>query len=399
MTTLQRTTWSACAALLVAAVSSRCQLIATVDRGEIPTNDGSAGVGGSALGTGGSGGIDTTDASPDSPVTDTGGGGSAGSGIAGSSGAGGSIVGSGGTTVSPDDSGLIADVSVDDVAPIPDATVGTDASTCGGTLPAGWNIVVYSATNAACDTANGYTNHNVQSNPATPTPAACQCTCRGTTAGDCDVATISALVSPGQGNDACSLTWFTNLAVSGTSCVSLGAMTAGSDHVLVSVTQGTAIGGACTSAVPTMDTTAVTATQQHYCDVPAAGAAATCGGTAPTGFSACIIGAGNVACTTAPYTRVRYLVQDGFSLSCPTCTACTTTTTCTAPTTISGFTGTACAGTAIPLPANGVCSGANNGEATIGSILYSATAGAPSCTAGTSTPGVTATNPRTICCR
>jgi hypothetical protein len=389
MTKLQRTGRSARVALLFAVAGGGCQLIASVDRGDLGATGvgGSAGLGGSVVGVGGtstgSGGTDMVDGSTDdsSMVVDM----DANPGIGGSAGTGGSSGAGGGGE--PNDSGATtADVTDGGSGGTVNAP---DSSVCGGTLPSGWSLAIYGATSGACPAT--YTEHALIGQTTTPA-GTCTCTCTVAQPGSCAQGTLMASVSPGQGNDACVSPW---LAVTVNSACTL--VTANDfDHVQIAPLASPS-GGSCTSASH-LDTALVTKPAQRYCDVSTANASAVCGGVAPAGFSACIVASGNLTCPlSTPFTRAFHL-QDDATVTCATCTQCSVTTTCSNPT-VSLYGDTTCAGTALGVvAANNTCVGTNPGEATVNSIAYSATE-ASACNFGTSTPIVAPVNQRTICCQ
>lgn len=392
-TSLPTLAWSRGAALMLAlSGGAGCQIIAGIDRSEIESSGagGSSGFDGSGLGIGGSSGIDQdAEGTPDSAGDDVSIGetGAGGTSTDGTGGAGGSS-GSGGAT--PPGGGGSANVggTVNAGGGPSDGSVAApdSGSNCGGTVPAGWSLAIYSATNADCPT--GFPTHAIL---GTPTVGATACTCPCTIAqpGSCNQGTLTATFAPGQGNDNCVTNWFSQ-AVNG-SCVTVAGV--GSDHVQANVLPAQA--GTC-SATPVPNNAQLAAPAQRYCDVPSAQSTPICNGMPQADFAACVMFPGNTTCTGPLFTRAFH-VEDGVTLGCSTCTACSVATTC-SNASIAGYTNTTCGGTPITIPVTGGCVDANPNEATISSIIYSATPSS-TCTSGTSIGSAQLTGPRTFCCR
>jgi hypothetical protein len=397
-TSLQTTTWFRGAAWLLAiAAGAGCQIIAGIDRSDLGMSGvgGSAGSGGSTLiGTGGSSGSDqdadgVPDASTDDvsmPTDDTGVGGSSTLGTGGSAGAGGipPTDGGGGTNNTGGSAG----------GGMTDGPVTDSGSLCAGAVPAGWTLVLHSATDAICPSTFG-TAHEVFA--ATIGSTACTCTSCTTSAGTCAQGTASALVAPGSGNDACTLNWFSNVNVNG--CTTVQAV--GADHVQVTATvAATGSGGTCTPGAPTVNASQFTFARQSWCDVTTQQSDGVCGGTVAAGFSACIMRPGNVTCPPgSTFNQPAVFLHDTAMAGCSACSACSAQTSCTGGV-LQGFAGTACGGTAIDLPftAPPSCLDANPGETAIGSIRLTATP-STTCQNGTSTPAPLYTGTSTLCCR
>jgi hypothetical protein len=371
MTTLQRTTCSAGAAWLLALAGIGCEFVASVDRSGLGTTGagGSTGLGGTAVGIGGSSGSGGADMLPDdaSAAIDMG---IAGNGASGAAGA-------GGTTVVPDDSGTT------------DAPTGGDAGpVCGGTVPVGWSLALYSPSSSPCP--NGVAGHDLVGQ-ATVGASACSCSCAVIQQRDCAQGTITASFAPGSGNDACVTPWLA-MAVNGCTAVPPAAF----DHVQAAplAPQGT---GTCAGTVQG-DDTQVSRVAQLYCDVPTTSTDAVCAGTAPTGFLACIIASGNISCPSSTAFLTEFHVQDDVTLSCPPCSVCTVQTTCTNAT-VSIFAGGSCAPPAVgTFAANNTCVDTNPNEVTVSSMTYTATPNSM-CVPGSSTGTTQPVRPRTICCQ
>src|SRR5262249_40264494 len=155
-------------------------------------------------------------------------------------------------------------------------------------------------------------------------------------------------------------------------------------------------GGACTNSTRSDPSQLTKPATQHDCEVPVSNSDAVCNGTAPAGYSACIVSAGNLTCPS-PFTRAVYHVEDDITLNCPPCSGCAVSTTCSSGT-VNLYSDANCATSVGSVPANGTCVSISSSEIAVGSISYAA-ASNTSCTAGSSTATATLIGSRTICCR
>jgi hypothetical protein len=370
---LGRTTWSACTALLLLAAGGGCEFITAVDRSAMTGAGGSTGDG-SAIGSGGSSGSAGTDI--DASVAMETGASGAGGDMLGAGGAGGTSAGGGGggTTVTPNDSGT-RDA---------EGGAGGDGSVCGGTVPAGWTLTVYSPSATPCPA--GFTGDHPIIGTPTLQPGACTCSCVPGQQPSCTQGTLVAAI-----NDACVTPWLTGTTVNGTGCITAD----GQDFDNASAAPLPPQPGTCTTG-STANQAQLTKPPQHYCDVPSASVANVCAGNVPAGYDACITIANATATCPSPFTRL-FRVQDDATVSCGTCTACSFTASCSNQT-VTLYSDTACGAELDTFLANNTCQSTNPDETPVNSIRYTATA-TPICNAGNSTPSTVVVGPRTICCR
>jgi hypothetical protein len=286
----------------------------------------------------------------------------------------------------PDASGPTADAAVD--------SGGGAVSTCTTDLPAGWTLALFNTSLTSCP--SGFDEHVVAGTPAIGT-GACSCSCSVGAPGQCGQGSLAMLTNPGHGNDTCSIAWFT-AQVSGSQCVAVPAAAQGTfGNFQASPLPAAATGGTCSSTAQT-NQSAVSEPAQRFCDVPTASADAVCNGSPPSGFSACIMSSGQVACPASTAFTQKFTVEDSATLSCGACSACGVTTTCSNPM-VSVFASANCAGAAAgSFAVNGTCIANNNEAPTVLSMQYTETTQA-TCTAGTSAASAQLVGPRTICCR
>lgn len=276
---------------------------------------------------------------------------------------------------------------------------GTDASSTGGpsacvaALPAGWSLAAFNTGLDSCPT--GFAEHVVLGPPAIGA-GACSCSCSVTQPGACGQGSLAMSTNPGHGNDACTTPWFT-ATVNGSQCIAVPAAAQDAlGNFEATALAATGQGGTCGGAVQS-NPASLSEPPERFCDVPAASADAVCNGTVPTGFSACIIATGQVACPSSTPFVHPFTVEDGATLACGSCSACSVSTSCSNPM-VEAFTNATCAApAALTFAVNGTCV-TNPNEETVLSIEYTSTTSA-TCTPGTSSGTSQLTGPRTICCR
>jgi hypothetical protein len=282
----------------------------------------------------------------------------------------------------------------DATADSPSTGTGDTGTVCAATIPAGWSPAVFNTGLDPCPA--GFAEHVVLGTPSVAA-GACSCSCSVTQPGACGgQGSLTLTGAPGHGVDTCTSPWFT-ATVNGAQCIAVPA----ASQLAFEAYQATPVaatgqGGACSSAVQS-NPGALSEPAQRFCDVPAPSADAVCAGTAPAGFSACIVAAGNVACPSSTPFVQAFAVEDGATVSCGACSACSVSTTCSNPT-VAAFTNANCTAPAtLTFNVDGSCTSIGN-ELTMLSIQYSATANA-ACTAGSSSASVQLTGAKTICCR
>jgi hypothetical protein len=391
---VRRTARSAWPVLLFCGAGAGCEFIASVDKSGLGVTGsaGSSGLGGMVLGVGGTSGAGGT---PDDDASvggdpGTGGtndtGGSSGSGGGAGSGTGGGNGGSSGGSSGA--GGILSDAAPSD-APGDSPSIPIDASACVRAIPAGWTLTAFNPAAASCPT--GFTDHAIYSGTATIGSTACTCGCNVT---PCQ-GTLTVLIAPGQGTDTCTVGYVSGAATDGSNCIAAATPRVEAAQATFASTSG----GQCTNTTMVNSAQLMKPTAQHYCDVPTASSDAVCNGTAPAGYSACIISSGSPACP-APFTAATYHVEDDITLNCSNCTGCAVTGSCSTGT-ANLFGGTNCAAPslgAIPVN-NNACVVVNGGsEVAVGSVNYTPTP-ALQCTVGTSNASTATVGPRTICCR
>ena len=299
----------------------------------------------------------------------------------------GSVTGAAGT--GPDapettvDGGNVTEAGNDAPAPVDGA-----ATACLATIPAGWSVVAYETTTAACPA--GYGAAHDELSGATAPASACPCSCQITADPNCTVGTVATSYGNGAG------------------CFMQGAAVPVNGGVCSALTQGGMLaqtfsaapialsGGSCTGA-PQPEPSQVTAQAVRTCDAPPSVAGAVCEGAAPSGFALCIESAGDVTCPTGTPFTTRSVVADSETLACSACATCSLVGTCASPQ-ISFYSDSMCTQLVVQLPSDGSCvsSGANRAAGV--AAEYSAQANA-SCQASGSTPTVTPQGLHTLCCR
>jgi hypothetical protein len=147
--------------------------------------------------------------------------------------------------------------------------------------------------------------------------------------------------------------------------------------------------GSCTSNA-TADAGGVTTTASRMCVDP------TCGScTAPPGFQACFMAAGDVAC---PAGTTHHAAGTAVEVSCATCSSCSVGGTCGG--TITFYSDTACA-TAVgqPVAVDGGCNATGAYNAQPAAMRYDPTVSGVTCKAGTtSVQSTSLASPVTLCC-
>jgi hypothetical protein len=273
----------------------------------------------------------------------------------------------------------------------PTSSCTADAGACiAPNVPAGWVPVAYANdTKSPCPSDFG-TADDVLADPIAAA-SACSCSCTKTQDPDCETGTSN---WSGVGATCSGFAPYP-LAFAGGKC----RPTTGTVDDYDKATTIAPAGGTCTVAsVP--DNDGISGTRARICAAGATCSAATCGGYAPAGFSACIVSDGDVACPASSAFSVKHTVATKPTVSCSDCgAACTFQGSCTNPQ-MSFYTSNTCTTLIVSIPADGTCDATNKLNAVIGGITYTATPSFTGCTAtGTSTPTLQLNAPRTVCCR
>jgi hypothetical protein len=303
-------------------------------------------------------------------------GGGTGGGHEASAGDGGGVFG--------DDSGVLE-------ASVPDA--GVDApSSCA--VPAGWQAVLFELSRGPCPAGSGTSNDEVLG--ATAPPAACACTCAVTTQPTCDQGTLPTRYSQGPPPPgvACPSQGL-SLSVKGPGCTQLGSGGQLQGGFSADAIQPT--GAACSSTL-TPDPSQVTKTEVRTCELPSSQADSVCTTAPPSGFSACVESAGDVACPPGVFSS-RAVVDDDEILVCPPCGTCQVGSTCNQPA-VTFYGDPNCKTMVATFGVTGVCepTGPKDGQ-NVAAYAYSVQ---PQATCQPPAGGAASFNPvgpHTVCCR
>jgi hypothetical protein len=262
---------------------------------------------------------------------------------------------------------------------------------CTSMIPSGWSLTVYETTQATCPAGATASHDGVAGGDAGA--GACSCACAASGAVSCTTGTLQ--LTGGTASTTCGGAT-TSVAVDAEFCAPLTTAMPLSAYMSAAPLTPS---GACTSTLSS-DPTKLTKNAVRWCDVAGTGAEAACGGTAPTGFSACIAHAGAVACPAGSDFTARTVVSDDVELSCAACSSCAPGGSCGGGL-VSFFSDGNCNDSIIAIDADGKCNLTGVATASVGSVLYDANvASTGSCQPGSSAAGVTPTgSSTTLCCR
>lgn len=294
--------------------------------------------------------------------------------------------GSGSSSGSSSGSGGGSSGGVDASQPLGEGGIG-----CVASIPAGWTLVAYESSRAACPPSLGAAHDEYAG--ATIQSGACGCACGFTAQPSCTSGTLDTRFSSQtpSGPGPCASAGQA-LTVGGTGCISLG--TGGSLQAGFSAQPLPLSGGSCQGTVAA-DTSKFVKNPVRYCDVPSTSSDAVCAGGAPAGFSACIVSVGAVACPSGPFTN-RSIVEDDDVLVCPACDVCQVTGACTnAQLTVYGD--GQCQTQVAQLAVDGQCVGVNGQY--VGSARYSAQPQASCSAKASASPTINPGPQHTVCCR
>jgi hypothetical protein len=265
------------------------------------------------------------------------------------------------------------------------------APACTSTWPTGWTFALYETGDAACPAGSPASHDGVAGGDA----GAGACTCSCTTDGPVSCETGMLQIAGGSATSACGGPT-TSVAVDSEFCAKLPASLAMPAYMAVPTIPPS---GPCSATVAT-NAAQLTKDDVRWCDVPDGGAESVCTGTAPSGFSACIVHPGAATCPEGSPFTTRAVVSDDVTLSCSPCSTCTRTGSC-GSATVAFFTDTDCNNAVIGINADGTCSPTEVANATVGSVLYNASvADAGGCVGGGTSATVSPTGTTTtVCCR
>jgi len=265
-----------------------------------------------------------------------------------------------------------------------------DANFCQApTVPAGWSPVAYAENPATnCPTTNWPTQTDWVANVQVGS-AACGCGCSKTGDPNCTTGKISTFFSdqPGCGTQGGSLS-FTDGG-----CVTVGAGIASYYSSTAIAPTGTGSCSTLTGQTGNLATTpARTCTPDPSCN------SATCAGTVPGGWLACIIADGDQPCPGGSPFAQKHVVAQSVAFTCSQTCTCNVTGTCDSPQ-VHFFNNGGCSNPLVTLPSDTTCTATNNGNTFVASASYSATPNFKCNSTGSSTVQVQPTTPKTVCCR
>ncbi len=290
----------------------------------------------------------------------------------------------------PTDAGAGSEGAGGDSAP--DTNVDAASGSCVASLPAGWSLVLFEPSRDPCPA--GLASTDLVDDPQAMA-SACTCTCSITAQPSCTSGTLQAAV--GSGTGAACTTTAPPLAISGAGCTQL--QPGGPAPAAISIQPLPVTGGTCTASA-VGDTTQVTALQVRTCSIGNAsggsGAEATCEGSPPTGFSACVVAPGDVPCPSGSPFAKRTVAAASETLVCTACTGCSVSGTCSSPL-VTFYSDYLCNNAVATFPADGTCT-RPNWTGNLAGVEYQATV-QPSCAGSGATATFQAISPQTVCCR
>ena len=290
----------------------------------------------------------------------------------------------GGADVATND--VIADVISEPGPPVP---CSTDASACTSGLAAGWSPIAFASSRATACPSN-FAPGDVVSNPQAQA-GACACDCTPGAAPSCAIGNLTG--TTGATNQCNGGNNSFNITTDG-QCYDWGGLFSVAlyhEWNKLGLTPGT-----CTSAA-TLDSNKVSVTDARACAPPPECVEDVCGGSAPAGFSSCIVHGNDVVCPAGPFTA-RTVVADSVQFACGACAGCTNSGTSCGTATVDYYANANCTGSLATDNVDGSCD-LTGTVASASHIKYSAAVIGAACKPGTSTATPTPTNLRTICCR
>jgi hypothetical protein len=297
--------------------------------------------------------------------------------------------GDGGTSVPPAPTTSSTAPPSGDASVVPEEAGPKACSTvdggCATTLPKGWSPVLYAENrDRACPT--NFASRDVVTNPVAPN--GCTCNCTTTSNPTCTEGTVRG----GQGTSC--VDNGASYGVGGSNpCRLVGLAVAAPAFAWLAPVGPTK--GACTSSVSKNDA-ALTSTPARACTPTAECAEDVCSGTAPAGFTACIVSDGDVACPSGPFTK-KTRIGTGATFTCSGCTSCENTAKC------SGgklrYFNDDCSNEVASVDVDGFCRGVTNGGSLYNRYRYEATVSEIACKPSAPTTKVDLTGGQTVCCR
>jgi hypothetical protein len=256
-------------------------------------------------------------------------------------------------------------------------------------VPSGWSPVAYAESpQTNCPTTDWPTQDDYVSNVQAGT-AACACGCTKTSDPNCTTGKIATYYSgsPGCGNQG------TSLLFADGGCIGVGAAI---DNYYASTAIPPTGSGACTSQTTPTGNLATTAART--CTPDSKCTSATCAGTVPSGWLACIIADGDQPCPSGSPFSQKHAIAKSVAFQCAQTCGCNVTGTCDTPQ-VHFFSGGGCTQPLVTLASDGGCEPTNNGNTNVATASYSATPNFKCNSSGTSAVQPQPTTPKTVCCR
>ena len=265
-----------------------------------------------------------------------------------------------------------------------------DANYCQGpTVPSGWSPVAYAENPAtSCPTTGWPTQDDYLANVQDGT-ATCGCGCTKTGDPNCTTGKVSTFFSDmlGCGQPGQAITFNDG------GCVAVNGNIANYYSSTALAPTGT---GSCTSqAAPSGN---LATTPARTCTPDSKCTSATCAGTVPSGWLACIVADGDQACPSGSPFAQKHAIAKSATFGCAQTCGCNVTGTCDSPQ-VHMFNNGGCANPLVTLASDGTCVATNNGNTFVASMNYTATPNFKCNATGSSAVQVQPTTPKTVCCR
>lgn len=286
-----------------------------------------------------------------------------------------------------------SETSSRDAAPQGAQSCTNTATTCTQSLESGWTtLAVAQSDDATCPT--NYEATTLEHYGATASDGACTCGCQIDPADPPSCA--KGKLSGKLGNSATTCKDDYSADVTGTGCSTLSAVGSLTDYAQFDPLPFTA--GTCRASAQ-KDESKIVETSARACRPSPSCEETLCEGHAPTGFDACIVHDGDVACpSNSPFTK-KQVSGAAVSLTCSGCDTCQNSGTCSAAT-IHYYSDMACNSEVATRPANGTCAMTTaSSNANVRTLRYDVTVNATCSSTSSPVSAVTVSEPKTICCR
>jgi hypothetical protein len=256
-------------------------------------------------------------------------------------------------------------------------------------VPTGWTPVAYAENpQTNCPTTDWPTQQEWVSNIQNGN-AACGCGCTKTGDPNCTTGKIDTFLSQQFG---CG-TQGTSLSFVDGGCVGVGGNLGNYYASSAIAPNGSGSCNAQAAATGTLATTpARTCAPETKCN------SATCAGTVPSGWKACIIADNDQPCPTGSVFTDKHAVAKSVTFTCGQTCGCNVTGTCDSPQ-VNFYSQNNCGSLLVTLPSDMTCSATNHNNQFVASASYTATPNFKCNASGTSAVQRQPTTPTTVCCR